>query len=141
MEWLCGRGFDTTSSTFHKLIIMKKDLIRRWLLFLKKRKLYSTFVIEYNHYNCYRNFVIPENAWRFEDDNLDFNYLSYYIGKMYLFSPPNTKNNWGELIRLFGMINGYIHPPKKVRKYTEKEDKRKWYDRFDRTIEKNYYRR
>ena len=98
---------------------MHGELFREWVLFLKKRKLYSKFIIHYRaaSESCRTwgrekldfkllnggDYIMPD-----KNDSLSFGRLSSCMQVIDWCLPSNVTSNWVSLATEFGKLKGYI---------------------------------
>ena len=98
---------------------MYGKILREWFLFLKKRKLFSKFIIHHRAANISRETWVREKIsiklsngvdyiFPVKDDTLNFEYFLSSIRTMDWFLPYNGTENWYNLAVKFGELKGYI---------------------------------
>jgi hypothetical protein len=150
---------------------MHGKLFREWILFLKERKLYSRFIMEYVAANASTRTWKNQNPSfkllnggdyiiRDKSDSLEFLEFLFNIHTIEWYLPYT---NWTDLANKFGELKGYVQkkddsnywslsydeeeksmvykPKPNHRHRRKKEEYGKWYDRFYGNTIKNRYRR
>ena len=98
---------------------MYGKILREWFLFLKKRKLFSKFIIHHRAANISHETWMREklsiklsngvdHIFPVKDDSLNFEYFLSNIRTMDWFLPYNGTESWYNLAVKFGELKGYI---------------------------------
>jgi hypothetical protein len=98
---------------------MYGKILREWFLFLKKRKLFSKFIIHHSAANISHETWMREklsiklsngvdHIFPVKDDSLNFEYFLSNIQTMDWFLPYNDTESWYNLAVKFGELKGYI---------------------------------
>ena len=98
---------------------MYGKILREWSLFLKKRKLFSKFIIHHRAANISHETWMREklsiklsngadHIFPVKDDSLNFGYFLSNIRTMDWFLPYNGTESWYNLAVKFGELKGYI---------------------------------
>lgn len=150
---------------------MYGKLFKDWILFLKKRKLYSTFILHYRAANigC-RTWLREEPSFKLlneadyiipnKSDSLSF---ETFLSNIHALEWHVPLVNWSALANKFGKLYGYViersnnhncydlycidtypepkHTYKPSGRRKINENNKKWYDRFYEDSKKYRYRR
>lgn len=146
--------------------VMYGELFRKWMFFLKKRKLYSKFISDYqfanevikgiwaSHPAIHRLKLLTGRDYIFLNKNNTLQFEIFLANLRTIDYYSSSIARWRDLGIKFGELNGYIEKEVKPSSISissfNSESKRtkrikepygKWYDRFNGVDRKNPYRR